>query len=97
MTMKTETPKTESKPRRTRRSSIPISEAARVELHHVADVLSAKPKDVAEAASEIASTAILGQLRTRLGRGRLEAARDELKRLEAELRVAVGQEGGAQP
>ena len=80
---KTETTKPEST--RTRRASVLLSEAARVELHHVADVFELPLAQVRGAAGEVASEAILGTLRQRLGADRLEAAKAELARLQREM------------
>lgn len=70
---------------RTRRASVLISEAARVELHKVADAFGLPLGQVRDAAGELASEAILATLRQRLGAARLEAAKAELERLQREM------------
>ena len=86
---KSETTKQDKSPR-TRRASVLISEAARVELHHVANVFELPLGQVRDAAGELASEAILATLRQRLGAARLEAARAEYERLEREMGWAGG-------
>lgn len=85
---KSETTKPESP--RTRRASVLISEAARTELHKVADAFGLPLGQVRDAAGELASEAILATLRQRLGAARLEAARAELERLQREMGGAGG-------
>lgn len=71
----------------TRRATVVLNQAARAEIDHVADAFELPKKQVREAAGELASDAILRDLRSRLGAARLEAAKAELARLEGEMGV----------
>jgi hypothetical protein len=82
----------ESKPRQPRRPHVVLDESAQAMVADVIGELGLPRKTVMEAASALASDAIVEGLASRVGAGKLSEAREQVERLERMLGVTEAED-----